>query len=54
MGKPVGIQQRLMRHSDVRTTMNQYGSADSAAISAARRKVVGSVLNRAQTERSPV
>jgi integrase len=25
MGTLVGIQQRLMRHSDVRTTMNQYG-----------------------------
>jgi integrase len=54
MGTPVGIQQRLMRHSDVRTTMNQYGSADVAAMSAAHRKVVGLVLNGAQTERNPV
>lgn len=27
LGTPVGVQQRLMRHSDVRTTMNHYGSA---------------------------
>jgi len=27
VGTPVGIQQRLMRHADVRTTMNTYGEA---------------------------
>jgi integrase len=27
LGTPVGVQQRLMRHADVRTTMNIYGSA---------------------------
>ena len=27
VGTPVGVQQRLMRHSDIRTTMNQYGDA---------------------------
>jgi hypothetical protein len=24
---PIGVQQNLMRHSDIRTTMNHYGSA---------------------------
>ncbi len=27
IGTPVGVQQRLMRHADIRTTMNQYGNA---------------------------
>lgn len=27
---PVGVQQKLMRHSDIRTTMNVYGYAASA------------------------
>lgn len=27
LGTPVGVQQKLMRHADVRTTMNVYGSA---------------------------
>jgi len=27
-GTPVGIQQKLMRHGDIRTTMNTYGQAD--------------------------
>jgi integrase len=29
-GTPVGVQQRLMRHTDIRTTMNQYGHALTA------------------------
>ena len=27
LGTPVGVQQKLMRHADIRTTMNVYGSA---------------------------
>jgi integrase len=27
LGTPIGVQQKLMRHADVRTTMNIYGSA---------------------------
>ena len=27
VGTPVGVQQRLMRHTDIRTTMNVYGTA---------------------------
>jgi integrase len=50
MGTPVGIQQRLMRHSDVRTTMNQYGSADAAAMRAANRKIVRMALNGLPTD----
>jgi integrase len=27
MGTPVGVQQKMMRHADIRTTMNHYGAA---------------------------
>jgi integrase len=27
VGAPVGVQQKMMRHSDIRTTMNVYGDA---------------------------
>lgn len=54
MGTPVGIQQRLMRHSDVRVTMNIYGTAERKAMRVAHQKVVGLVLNGAPTERGVV
>lgn len=40
IGTPVGIQQRLMRHQDVRTTMNIYGDASAADLAEAHGKVV--------------
>jgi integrase len=40
LGTPVGIQQALMRHSDVRVTMNTYGTADREAMRKAHSKVV--------------
>lgn len=46
-GTPVGIQQRLMRHSDIRTTMNTYGTADSADMRVARGKIVRMALGSA-------
>jgi integrase len=27
IGTPMGVQQRMMRHADIRTTMNHYGTA---------------------------
>ena len=30
VGPPVGVQQKLMRHADIRTTMNIYGDAATA------------------------
>lgn len=30
LGTPIGVQQKLMRHADIRTTMNVYGSAFEA------------------------
>jgi integrase len=40
VGTTVGVQQKLMRHSDIRTTMNIYGDAASADMREANDKVV--------------
>ena len=40
VGTPVGVQQKLMRHSDIRTTMNVYGNAATAEMAEAHSKVV--------------
>jgi integrase len=44
VGTPVGVQQRLMRHADIRTTMNIYGDAASADMREAHGKVVKMAL----------
>jgi len=55
-GAPLGVQQKLMRHADIRTTMNVYGDAlmDSKreANSKVVRMVLGPVLGRAK-EKAP-
>jgi len=53
VGTPIGVQQTLMRHSDIRTTMNTYGTAEAAAMAVASGKVTRLALNGAQTERKP-
>jgi integrase len=40
LGTPVGVQQRLMRHSDIRTTMNVYGDSLPEDERAAHEKLV--------------
>jgi integrase len=50
VGTPVGVQQKLMRHADVRTTM-QYGDAYNADMAQAHGKVVGLAFNGAHAER---
>ncbi|HET7441116.1 MAG TPA: site-specific integrase [Terriglobales bacterium] len=52
VGTPVGVQQKLMRHADVRTTM-RYRDAFTSDMAEAHAKVVGLALNGAQTERKP-
>jgi integrase len=44
VGTPVGVQQKLMRHSDVRTTMNLYGSAYEKTKRRANSLVAGKLL----------
>jgi integrase len=40
VGTPVGVQQKLMRHADIRTTMNLYGDAATEDMRTAHHKVV--------------
>ena len=47
VGTPVGVQQRLMRHTDIRTTMNVYGTAATSDMRAAHAKIVRLALARA-------
>jgi integrase len=51
VGTPWGVQQKLMRHADIRTTMNVYGDAATDEMTEAHSKVVGLALNGAQAER---
>jgi len=43
-GAPIGVQQKLMRHSNVATTMNVYGNASLRAKQRANSKVVQMVM----------
>lgn len=54
VGTAIAVQQRLMRHSDIRTTMNVYGDVVTDEMSTAHSKVVALALNGAQAERAPV
>lgn len=45
VGTSVGVQQKLMRHADIRTTMNIYGDAVTSDMREAHVKIVGLALN---------
>jgi integrase len=45
VGTPVGVQQRLMRHSDIRTTMNIYGDVVTPDMREASGKVASLALH---------
>lgn len=53
VGTPVAVQQRLMRHADIRTTMNVYGDVVTDEMSTAHSKVVALALNGTETARKP-
>jgi integrase len=40
LGTAVGVQQQLMRHADIRTTMNIYGDAVTSDLAQAHGKIV--------------
>ena len=46
MTAPVGVQQKLMRHAHVSTTMDQYGNASALAKRKANRPIVQRLLQR--------
>ena len=48
---PIAVQQKLMRHADIRTTMNTYGDVVTDEMVRAASKVARLALNRAQAER---
>jgi integrase len=45
VGTTIAVQQKLMRHSDVRTTMNTYGDVVTDEMAQANSKVAGLALN---------
>lgn len=49
IGTPIGIIQRLMRHADIRTTMNTYGGALPDSMNQAHGNVVEMMLRSAKT-----
>src|ERR1700687_788235 len=51
VGTPIAVQQKLMRHADIRTTMNTYGDVVTDEMSRAASKVAGLALNGVQAER---
>jgi integrase len=51
-GAPIGVQQKLMRHASVQTTMNVYGNAYMDSKREANSNVVGRILNQKQESRS--
>jgi integrase len=53
VGTPVGVQQKLMRHADIRTTMNIYGDAVTSDMAEAHGKIVGLALKRLPTDCKP-
>lgn len=46
VGTPIAVQQKLMRHSDIRTTMNIYGDVVTDEMGQAHSKVVDMALSR--------
>lgn len=50
VGTPIGVQQKLMRHADIRTAMNIYGDAMTADMAEAQGKIVGLAVNGLQTD----
>jgi integrase len=45
VGTPIAVQQKLMRHSDIRTTMNTYGEVVTDEMVQANSKVAGLAIN---------
>ena len=46
VGTPIAVQQKLMRHSDIRTTMNIYGDVVTDEMAHSHSRVVGLALSR--------
>jgi integrase len=53
LGTKLVVQKKLMRHADIRTTMNVYGDVVTPEMSQAHSKVVGLALNGRETAGKP-
>jgi len=53
-GTSITVQQRLMRHADIRTTLNIYGDVVTDEMAQAHSKVVGLALNGMGTACKPI
>ena len=53
VGTPTAVQQKLMRHADIRTTMNTYGDVVTNEMAEAQGKVASLAVNSTQTARAP-
>ena len=51
VGTPIAVQQKLMRHADIRTTMNVYGDVVTDEMARAASKVAVLALNGSQADR---
>jgi integrase len=51
VGTPIAVQQKLMRHADIRTTMNIYGDIVTDEMAVASSKVAGLALNGLRADR---
>ncbi len=49
----MAVQHKIMRHADIRATMNIYGDVVTDEMSKAHGKVVSLALNRLQTDCKP-
>ena len=49
-GARIGVQQRAMRHGDIRVTMNVYGDPVSDALRDASSKVAGRAISQSLTK----
>lgn len=54
IGTPVGVQQKLMRHSDIRTTMNIYGDVVTSDMRNALERVAKIALRQVERQVKPV
>ena len=53
VGTPIAVQQKLMRHADIRTTMNVYGDVVTDEMARAPSKVAGLAVNGSQADHTP-
>jgi hypothetical protein len=52
MGTPISVQQKLMRHADIRTTMNIYGDVVTNQESEALSEIASCLMDRTADHRS--